>query len=71
MEDDEFEVDDSTVGGLGYSEFFDKRKTEALWQQLTVEVRELYCKVHQISVQSSLFMSLVASSFTLPSYKFA
>ena len=54
-----------------YFEFFNEEKTEKLWEELVSKVNDLYCKVHRLSQQSSLFMTLVASSYSLPMYQFA
>lgn len=54
-----------------YFEFFNEEKTEKLWEDLVTRVNDLYCKVHRLSQQSSLFMTLVASSYSLPMYQFA
>jgi len=51
-----------------YFEFFNEEKTERLWDELVTRVNDLYCKVHRLSQQSSLFMTLVASSYSLPMY---
>lgn len=47
--DDDFIADQGSIG-LNYSEFFDRRKNEKIQSQLINEIRELYCKVHNISV---------------------
>ena len=54
-----------------YLELFDPFETQKLWDELINKVNDLYCQVHRISQQSSLFMALVASSYSLPMYQFA
>lgn len=51
-----------------YHDLFDQSTSELLWQSLIQEVNTLYCQVHRISQSSPLFMTIVASAYSLPRY---